>query len=193
MTRAMQWFWAGFVAFALAAPRADAQRLEASHAVAGGGADAGATLTPVAQVKDDLLAGTERFAQGATDVTEVNLDPQMLGMISGKNSTIAGMAQKMDFIVVHSYTYDKPGMYRDDDVEAYRKKLSDGSWVCGIHVRDKSGTTDICTRAAADHESTEMVILAAEPQELTFIHMKGRISLDDMAKMGGSAGGLKTR
>jgi hypothetical protein len=139
------------------------------------------------QVKDDLFAGTEKFATGASDVTEVNLDPKMLGML-GKG-TSSDLARKMDFFVVHSYTYDKPGMYKPEDVEVYRKRLVDGNWNCFIHTRDKSGSTDICQRTAADNETHEMVIMTAEPTELTFVHLRGRMTIDDLRKMGGSMGG----
>src|SRR5947209_498720 len=85
------------------------------------------------QVKDDLFAGTEKFAQGAKEVTEVNLDKNMLGMVShGKHGE--DIAGKMDFIVVHTYEYEKPGMYRQEDVDQFRRKLTDGSWNCFIHT-----------------------------------------------------------
>ena len=150
------------------------------------------SLKAVAQVKDDLFAGTEKFAKGATDVTEINLDPKMMGMVGGKKSD-GDLASKMNFMVIHSYTYDKPGMYSMDDVEAYRKKLTDWSWSCSIHVRDKSGSTDICSRTGPDHESSEMVILAAEAKELTFIHMSGHMSLEELGKMGNGMNGLQKR
>jgi hypothetical protein len=140
-----------------------------------------------AQVKDELFAGTEKFEQGATDVTNVNLDGKMLGMVGkGKGGDIA---HKLNFIVVHSYTYDKPGMYKMEDVAAYRKKLTDGSWNCFIHTRDKDGATDICSKTAADGETHEMVIMTAEPLELTFVHLSGKMSLDDLGKMGNNMGG----
>jgi hypothetical protein len=138
------------------------------------------------QVKDDLFAGTEKFATGASDVTEVNLDPKMLGML-GKG-TSADLARKMDFFVVHSYTYDKPGMYKSEDLEIFRKRLVDGNWNCFIHTRDKSGSTDICQRTGADNETHEMVIMTAEPTELTFVHLRGKMTLDDLRKMGGKMG-----
>jgi hypothetical protein len=137
------------------------------------------------QVKDDLFAGTEKFAQGASDVSEVNLDKNMLGMV-GKGKD--GLAGKMDFIVVHSYTYDKPGMYKQEDLDAYRKKLTDGSWSCFVHTRDKDGSTDVCQRTMPDNETHEMVIMTAEPKELTFVHLRGRMSLSDLGKMGGNMG-----
>ena len=146
--------------------------------VAGGGAG---------QVKDDLFAGTEKFGQGASQVTEVNLDPKMLKMVHGHGDS--SVAHKMKFMVIHTYTYDKPGMYKMEDVEAYRKKLDDGTWNCSVHVREKNGSTDICSRTPADHEGSEMVILTAEPKELTFIHMSGTMSLEDLSRMGGGMGG----
>jgi hypothetical protein len=57
-------------------------------------------------------------------------------------------------------------------------------------VREKNESTDICSRVGPDHEAREMVIISAEPQELTFIHMSGNMSLDDLNK---TASGLQKR
>jgi hypothetical protein len=141
----------------------------------------------VGQVKDDLLAGTEKFAQGASKVTEINLDPSSMGMMD-EHGTDADMARKMDLMVVHTYTYDKPGMYRMEDLDAYRKKLQDGSWHCSVHVRENEKSTDICSRPGADHETNEMVIITANPQKLTFIHMKGKVPLNELGNMGEGGG-----
>lgn len=138
----------------------------------------------VAQVKDDLFAGTEKFSQGASEVNEINLDPKMMSMIGGKGTGADQLAHKMNFVVIHDYSYDKPGMYRPEDVEVYRKKLTDASWICAVHVKDKTGSTDICSRPSSDHESTELVILDVAPKELTFIHISGRMSVGDLEKMG---------
>jgi len=138
------------------------------------------------QVKEELFAGTEKFAQGASESTEVNLDPAAMEMMGAKaRDKGSDLARKMKFMVVRTYKYDKPGMYKMDDVEIFRKRLDDGSWSCPIRVREKSGTTDICSRLGPDHETREMVIISAEPTELTFIHMSGNMSLDDLGKAAG--------
>jgi hypothetical protein len=137
------------------------------------------------QVKDDLFAGAEKFAQGASQVTEINLDPSTMGMLGGGHGRDSDAAKRLNFMVIHSYKYDKPGMYNMDDFIAYTKKLTDGSWNCSIHERSKSSSTDICSRSGADHETNEMVILTAEPRELTFIHMSGKMSLGDLNRMSG--------
>jgi hypothetical protein len=136
------------------------------------------------QVKDDLFAGTEKFAQGATNVTDVNLGPDMLGMVSGKHG--GDVAHKLNFMVVRTYEYPRAGMYKMEDVEAYRQKLRTGNWNCFIHTHESETgeSTDICNRALPNDEGNEMVILTVEPKELTFIHMSGKGSLADLGKLG---------
>ncbi|HSY36976.1 MAG TPA: DUF4252 domain-containing protein [Acidobacteriaceae bacterium] len=140
------------------------------------------------QVKDELFDGTEKFAKGASDVTSVNLGPDMLGMVSGKHG--GDMARKLNFMVVRTYEYPRPGMYNMADVDAYRQKLKTGNWNCFIHTSEsKTGeSTDICNRALPNGEGNEMVILTVEPKELTFIHMSGKGSLADLGKMGKMGG-----
>jgi hypothetical protein len=136
------------------------------------------------QVKDDLFAGTEKFAQGATNVTDVNLGPDMLGMVSGKHG--GDVAHKLNFMVVRTYEYPRAGMYKLEDVDAYRQKLRTGNWNCFIHTHESETgeSTDICNRALPNGEGSEMVILTVEPKELTFIHMSGKGSLADLGKLG---------
>jgi hypothetical protein len=140
------------------------------------------------QVKDDLFDGTEKFAKGASDVTSVNLGPDMLGMVSGKHG--GDMAHKLNFMVVRTYEYPRPGMYNLADVDVYRQKLKAGNWNCFIHTEEsKTGeSTDICNRALPNGEGNEMVILTVEPKELTFIHMSGKGSLADLGRMGAMGG-----
>jgi hypothetical protein len=142
-----------------------------------------ASTNSSAPVKDDLFAGAEKFAQGASEVTELNLDPNTMGMVGHGHGRDADMARKMNFMVIHTYKYDKPGMYNMDDVDVFRKKLTDGSWSCSIHTRTKTESTDICSRTLGDHETNEMVILTAEPRELTFIHMSGKMPLSELNGM----------
>jgi hypothetical protein len=140
------------------------------------------------QVKDELFAGTEKFANGASDVTDVNLGPDMLGMVSGKHG--GNLAHKLNFMVVRTYEYPRAGMYNPADLEVYRQRLKSGNWNCFIHTSEsKSGeSTDICNRALPNGQGNEMVIMTVEPRELTFIHMSGTGSLADLGKLGALGG-----
>lgn len=147
----------------------------------------GGSVITVGQVKDDLFGDTDKFAAGASDVTEINLGPKTMGMVGETHGKDGELAKKMKTMVIHTYKYDKPGMYKMEDFEAYRKKLENGSWSCSVHVRTKTGSTDICLRTSSDQTTNEMVILTAEPQKLTFIHMSGNMSLEELQGMSGDA------
>ena len=126
-----------------------------------------------AGMKDDLFAGTEKFAKGATEATEVNQDPDDLDEVHGQH---AARAHRMLLNSVHHYEFEKAGMYSQADVEEFRKKLEGPGWHCTVHTRDlKTGeTTDVCSKwRSADVK--ESAIITAEPKELTFIHRVERV------------------
>jgi hypothetical protein len=135
------------------------------------------------QVKDDLFAGTEKFNAGASQATELNLGPDMLGMVSGDHG--GDVAHKMRFMVIRTYTYPHEGMYKMEDVDVYRQKLKTGNWNCFIHTYEqKSGeSSDICKRALPNDAGDEMVILTVQPKQLTFIHMSGHGTLADLGNL----------
>ena len=153
----------------------------------------GLNLQVGARAKDDLLAGTEKFAQGASKVTEINLDPTTMSMMGPQYGPEGNLVKKMTRMVVHTYQYDKPGMYRMDDVQTYAKKLEDGSWNCPVVSREKEKDQErlsyICTKTGSD-QVNEMVVLTAQSQQLTFIHMAGTMSLNDLTHMSDSAHNL---
>lgn len=183
--KTLQKFVLTVTVIAIAGSTALAQQALLQPAIASPAVPQGSAMTVAdPQGKDELFAGTEIFAKGASNVAEINLDPSMMGMVNKK--VPSDLAGKMSYMMIHTYSYDKPGMYRMEDVEVFRKKLTDGSWTCPIHVREKSGSTDICTRSGGgrDHETTELVILAAEERELTFIHMGGHMTMEDLMKIG---------
>ncbi len=125
----------------------------------------GGTSSPV---KDDLFTGTEVFSKGASDVTEITMDPDTLGLVGGKDKA---RAHGMVLNVVRTYSYDKPGMYRIEDVEVFRNKLNSGDWHCSVHTRSlKTGeSTDVCSKRRSD-DLSEQAIITVEPKSLTFIH-----------------------
>ncbi len=132
------------------------------------GVSAMAAAQTSAPVKDDLFTGTEVFAKGASDVTEVTMDPDTLGMVDGEHGR---RAHSMVLNVVRTYTYDKPGMDNVADVDAFRNKLNTGDWHCSVHTRSlKTGeSTDVCNKRRTDN-LVETAIITVEPKSLTFIH-----------------------
>jgi hypothetical protein len=156
-------------------------------------AAASARAMGVPQQKDELFAGADKFAQGAKSSTEVNLDKNMLGMVGkfgddGDDKTGSDLARKMEFVIVRSYEYAKAGQYNMADVEEFRKRLEDGGWSHLVKERSETESTDVCVKTDKDGGFSELVVISAEPMELTFVHLKGHMSMQELTKMGAHYG-----
>lgn len=154
------------------------------------------------QQKDDLFAGADKFAQGAKSSTEVNLDKNMLGLMgkfgdNGDDKSGSDLARKMDFVIVRSYEYGAQGAYNMADVEQFRKRLEDGGWSHVVKERSDTESTDVCVKLGPNGDFSELVVIAAEPKELTFVHLKGHMSAEDLMKVsthyGVRQGGLRAK
>ena len=149
------------------------------------------------QVKDDLFAGADRFSHGAKSSTEVNLDRKMLAMaakFAGSDSDDkeekddAKLVNKLEFVIVRSYEYEKPGQYNLADVEEFQRRLESGGWSHIVKTRGATDNTDICVKTDENGALSELVVIAAEPTELTFVHLKGHMSMDELTKAGAKYG-----
>ena len=139
---------------------------------------------------DPLLEGTERFAPGATEVTEVNLDKTMMGMAAKflkDDDEARRLMRSMEFVRVKSFEYGKEASYRLADVEQFRGRL-DASWSHVVKQRSETEATDVWVKGDADGQLSELVVIAAEPKELTFVHLKGHMTMDELTRAGASYG-----
>lgn len=149
---------------------------------------------------DSLFAGTEEFAKGAIKSTEVNLNKNMLSMAGnsfgpGGQGAEAGLAGKMDGVFVREYEYAKPGAYNMADVQKYIDRLNGNGWNHMVKERSATKNTDICFRGGDDGKPSEMVIIDASPHKLTFVHLTGHMSINDLSKLSHNYGSpqLKSR
>ena len=149
------------------------------------------------QVKDDLFAGADKFSHGAKSSTEVNLDSRMLAMaakFAGSDSDDkdskgeANLVKKLEFVIVRSYEYDKPGQYNMADVEEFQRRLESGGWSHLVKTRSATDSTDVCVKTDDNGAFSELVVIAAEPTELTFVHLKGHMTMDELTRAGAKYG-----
>ena len=149
------------------------------------------------QVKDDLFAGADKFSHGAKSSTEVNLDRKMLAMaakFAGSDSDDkddkddAKLVNKLEFVIVRSYEYDKPGQYSMADVEEFQRRLESGGWSHIVKTRSSTDSADVCVKTDDNGAFSELVVISAEPTELTFVHLKGHMSMDELTKAGAKYG-----
>ncbi len=148
-----------------------------------------------ARLKLDQL---DKLADKADEVTEVNLDGPMLKFAAkfmnddgDEDRRIGEMVKKLKGIYIKSFEFDKEGQYSDADVESIREQLRRPGWklqkIVYQHSKREKETDEIWALGDEDYMQG-LVVLAAEPKELTVVDIVGPIDLDMLSELGGHMG-----
>jgi hypothetical protein len=149
---------------------------------------AAAGVMAAQQVK--LPASLDRLAEKAKEVTNVTLGPELMGLatkfMNGKNRDEAEakkIAGKLRGVYIRSYEFEKEGEYSEADVEEIRSQLKSPEWTPIVTTKSKRETTGIYM-----HKDGGMLILSAEPRELTVVNIVGNITAEDIEGLSGQFG-----
>jgi hypothetical protein len=142
------------------------------------------------------ISGLEKLAAKASEVVDVNLDAPMLKLAARfmdnddkDNAQLQQMLQKLKGIYVRNYQFDKEGEYSETDVEAIRSQLRSPAWSKIVSVRSKKeGENAEVYLLGSESNVQGLVIISADPKELTVVNLVGPIDLDKLSELGGHMG-----
>jgi hypothetical protein len=120
----------------------------------------------------------------ATESTEVDLDGAALDLaLKLAKPGEAPKRVEVKGVYVRSFEFSKPGQYSEDDVESVLKQVRGNSaWTRLLSVRDKEDHVEIHLMNKGDQVGG-LVILAAEPEELTVVNIVGSATLDRVKEL----------
>lgn len=128
------------------------------------------------------------FGATAAETVEVTLDGQMLRLAAKylaedpDDAATARLVSGLSGIYVRSFVFDDKGSYSKGDVDRVRKQLGAG-WSRIVTSRSRDGEdVEIWVRSKNDRVAG-LVILAAEPQELTVVNLVGEIDLEKLSSL----------
>jgi hypothetical protein len=154
-----------------------------------------AALAPAWAQEIKLPPALEKLAAKAESSVDVTLDANMLQLagkfLSDKDADQASakkLVGGLKGIYVRSFEFAKEGEYSPADLDSIRTQLQSPGWSRIVGVKSKGENTDVFLRAAAEGQIGGLVILAAEPKELTVVVINGTISPDDIGKLSGQFG-----
>ena len=133
------------------------------------------------------------LADKATEVVDVTLDAQMLRLAAnffsgaGRSSderAVRDIVQRLEGIYVRSYQFDREGVYDRNVADSVRRQLGP-TWKRVVNVRSRGReNVEVYTNVLGD-AITGLVVISAEPRELTLVNIVGPI---DMAHLAGLEG-----
>jgi hypothetical protein len=148
----------------------------------------GAAPRPV-DLKDLDTSALAPFAAKATNTVEVTLDGKLLKMAAGfipagdddaakLKKLIAGLKS----VTVRTFEFKKKGEYNKSDVDAIRKQLKTPEWSSIVRANDKeTGETSEIYVLGDKDKPAGLLVIVAEPTELTFVQILGAVELSDLA------------
>ncbi len=149
---------------------------------------AAAGMMAAQQVK--LPAALDKLASKAKEVTNVTLGPELMGiatkfMDSKKpdEAEAKKIAGKLRGVYIRSYEFEKEGEYTEADYSEIREQLKTPEWTNIISTRSSKEISEIYM-----HKDGGMLILSAEPRELTVVNIVGNITAEDIGGLSGQFG-----
>src|SRR5215472_6249171 len=144
-----------------------------------------AILAPVWAQEVRLPANLDVLSAKAEESVDVTLDKSLLQlaarMIPDKDRDAVRMKKLvagLDGIYVRSYEFAGEGEYSKADVEAVRAQLHAPLWarMVGVRSRHGHGDVDVYYKTAGDGTIAGVVLLSAEPRELTIVSIAGTLN-----------------
>jgi Domain of unknown function (DUF4252) len=150
-----------------------------------------------------LPPGIEKLSAKAKETVEVKMDGPMLKWASRflsaedpEEKKAAELVKNLKAIYVHSYEFSDEGAYSSAEVDALRSNFRSPEWsrVVGVRSEHDGENVDVFFRLE-NEEMAGIVVIAAEPKELTIVNIVGPLEVDQLCDLGGEFGipKLKTR
>jgi hypothetical protein len=154
-----------------------------------------ATLAMVAAAQMlKMPPALEALGRLASETVDVTMDASMIRFaerfLSDRDPDQAKakrILRGLNAIYVKTFEFSNERAYAASDLEAVREQLRGPGWSRMVQARDGRENVEVFTRIRSG-EVDGMVVLAAEPKELTIVQIDGPIRPEDLASLSGRAG-----
>jgi hypothetical protein len=117
----------------------------------------------------------DALAAKAKEKAEITLDGSLLAQALQKvPENVKGAVANVSRVVIRHYEFDKTGQYSDADLEAVRKQVA--SWPRILNIKEDHENVEIYM-LSQNGKPAGFLLIAAEPKELTVVHVAGSIDL----------------
>ena len=133
------------------------------------------------------------LAAKASETVDVTLDGAMLRLASkflgndGDERVARDMISKLEGIYVKSYEFDDDGVYDRTIFDGIRKQIGP-SWKRLVMVKSRDRENVEIYADMRGETVAGLLVLAAEPRELTIVNLVGPVDLDKLANLEGHFG-----
>jgi hypothetical protein len=153
-------------------------------------------VTTLAAQEIKLPVNLDKLAAKAVESVDITLDGAMLRLagrfLSGKDqdqTRAKNLISGLQSVSVRSFQFASAGEYSAADVEAVRAQVQSAPWGRVVGVKNKEGeNVDVYFKDGGEGKLAGIVLIAAEPKELTVVSIVGNIDPSQLGELGGEFG-----
>jgi hypothetical protein len=155
-------------------------------------------LVPGAARAQDITIpqSIERLSGKAVETVNVTVDGALLQLAAkflsadDPDQRVAkNLISNLKGVYVRSYQFANAGEYSEADLESVRSQLKAPAWSRMASVRSQREGEDVDVFFKMETERIAgLVVIAAQPRQLTVVNIAGQIDLDQLARLGGQLG-----
>lgn len=153
-------------------------------------------LLPLSAQELKLPPNLEKLADKARETVDVTMDSSMLQLaarfLSDKDpdqARVKRLVAGLKSIFVRSFEFENKGEYQSSDLDPLRAQLKAPGWSRIVGVRsNRSGENAEVFVKSENGGIAGLAVIAAEPKELTIVHIVGAIQPEDLRDLGGNFG-----
>ena len=141
-----------------------------------------------------LPVNIENLSRIATETVDVTMDTSMIRFadrfLSDRDRDqmkAKRVLRGLNSIQVKQFEFAREGAYAPGDLDSVRAQLRGPNWSRMVQVKGIRENVEVFAQMRAG-EMTGLVVLSAEPRELTIVHIDGPIRPEDIASLSGQAG-----
>ncbi|HVH29219.1 MAG TPA: DUF4252 domain-containing protein [Vicinamibacterales bacterium] len=143
-----------------------------------------------------IPVNVERLAAKAVETVNVTVDGALLQLASKflssndpEEKVAKNLIANLKGIYVRSFEFAEPDQYTEADVESLRSQLKAPTWSKMVSVTSKKDGENVeVFFKMVKEQIAGLVVIAAEPKELTFVNIVGPIDLATLSSLGGQFG-----
>ena len=120
----------------------------------------------------------EALSKIARETVNVTVDENMLRFADAK-----GVLRGLKKVYVRVFEFDSAGAYLMSDLDEFRAAMRKPGWSQMVDVKSRDGENVNVYVRQDGAEITGMVVVAAEPKELTIVQIEGPIRPEDIARI----------
>jgi len=154
---------------------------------------AAAALAPIWAQEMRLPANMDALSAKAEEAVDVTLDGSMLRLAAKwlpdteEDAKAKKLIAGLEGIYVRSYQFAAEGEYTKADVDAFRDQFRAPGWSHLVGARSKrhGDDADVYIKVDASGNIGGIVVIAAEPRELTVVNVVGKLDPAQITDLGG--------